>query len=876
MATNPYTSANPPDRPTVSSVLRTVLLCDWADSTHLIETLGDARAVGLMQKHDQFVRETLLHTHGRLIDKSDGILALFERPIQALDFALRYQQQMRVWGAEYQQAIQARIGIHVGDVMTWENAPDQIAAGAKPLEVEGFAKPVAARLMSLAMPGQILLSGMAQSLALRAQLELGERGQKLRWLLHGRYTFKGVPAPMLVHEVGDPEFSPLRAPPSTQKAWREIPLWRRPPILALEILLTTGLIGGFIWSTFQSPPAIAFYERDWIVMGDLQNLTREKMFDDSLDTALRIGLEQSAYVNVISDTQEQEALKRMQRDGQSIDRQTGAELALREGAKALVLPTLTEVGGHLRITAEVIDPNSGVTVYTESAEAPNSKNVLPALDVVLEKLRTRLGEPLKLVDQSKPLQQVTTPSLEALRAYTLGQEAKKDGRLIEARNLNTTALSLDKDFALAYIALGSLDYIDNDLVGAQKNWAIAESKRARLSLREVMWLDATSSVFSPPKTMLPKWKALAAMYPDEYLAYYNYAYFSLSDNLDYQRGLDFLTPAYASQNPNRSAAYYLKGVLSLALNKSSEAKKAFEQSQTLSASGYNIDHAAVYAVDRNYGEALKILNQQDSSGTKAPSLYKQQARLMYALDQGRLQEALAQVNQVKKIAATESPELLPNFSRMELTLRSYLSDPNFSADLKAYIDETNRKLIQDRSAARVDNLFNLMAAGILAARHGDTETASAILRQVKNEAQQSELPKLISMLTCLEATIFIEQGNSKMALPLLNAHIQQGHELYYAHVLRLHALVAGDQNKPALQEADWLIAYRGRAYVELSNQSLWDPGNIIESNLAMLEAANIEKALGRLDQAQRRNNAFLAEWPGRDAQNIAAQHTKTR
>jgi hypothetical protein len=88
--------------------------------------------------------------------------------------------------------------------------------------------------------------------------------------------------------------------------------------------------------------------------------------------------------------------------------------------------------------------------------------------------------------------------------------------------------------------------------------------------------------------------------------------------------------------------------------------------------------------------------------------------------------------------------------------------------------------------------------------------------------------------------------------------------------------VAGDQNKPALQEADWLIAYRGRAYVELSNQSLWDPGNIIESNLAMLEAANIEKALGRLDQAQRRNNAFLAEWPGRDAQNIAAQHTKTR
>ena len=875
MATIPHTTKSI-EKPAISSVLRTVLLCDWADSTHLIETLGDTRAVGLMQKHDQFLRDTLLVTHGRLIDKSDGILALFERPIQALDFALRYQHQMRLWGAEYQQAIQARIGIHVGDVMTWENAPDQIAAGAKPLEVEGFAKPIAARLMGLAMPGQILLSGMAQSLAHRAQLELGERGQKLRWILHGRYTFKGVPAPMLVHEVGDPEFSPLRAPPSTQKAWREIPLWRRPPILALEILLTTGLIGGFIWSTFQSPPAIAFYERDWIVMGDLQNLTREKMFDDSLDTALRIGLEQSAYVNVISDNQEQDALKRMQREGQRIDRQTGAELALREGAKALVLPTLTEVGGHLRVTAEVIDPTTGVTVYSESADAKNANAILPALDAVLEKLRTRLGESISLVDKSKPLQQVTTPSIEALRAYTLGQEAKKEGRLIEARNLNTTALTLDKDFALAYIALGSLDYIENNHIGAQKNWSIAETKRTRLSLRETMWLDATSNVFSPPKVMLPKWKALVAMYPDEYLAYYNYAYFSLSDNLDYQGGLDFLTPAYATQNPNRSAAYYLKGVLSLALNKSSEAKKAFEQSQTLSASSYNIDHAAAYAAERNYDEALKILEQQDSSGTKTPSLYQQQARLMYSLDQGHWQEAITQANQIQKISKTESPELLFNFRRMELTLRSYHPNSNFTADLKAYIDDINRELNQDRMAPRSNNLFNLMSAGIMAVRRNELDTAIAIHYQLKNEVEQSGQPKLISMSACLESEILLKQRNIKNALLILNTHIQQGNELYYSHALRSRALMAGGQDKLALQEVEWLVAHRGRAYVELNNQSLWDPSNIIESNLAILDAATIEKRLGRFDQAERRSKAFLAVWPERDAQNIASQHTKTR
>ena len=124
------------------------------------------------------------------------------------------------------------------------------------------------------------------------------------------------------------------------------------------------------------------------------------------------------------------------------------------------------------------------------------------------------------------MEQVTTPSLEALRAYSLGQEAKRNRRLVEARNLNMTAVKLDPDFALAYVALGSLDLIENDYAGAERNWKIAESKRAHLTLRETMWLDVTSSIFSSPNIMLPKLKTLAAMYPDDYGAYYNYALFS--------------------------------------------------------------------------------------------------------------------------------------------------------------------------------------------------------------------------------------------------------------------------------------------------------------------------------------------------------------
>ena len=226
----------------VTPLLRAVLLADLVDSTAFIQSFGDARAAVALQQLDLRIRDLLEFTGGRLIDKADGLLAIFERPIQAVDFALRYQQALREFSSSEGAALLARVGIHVGEVMTWSNADSDILAGAKPLEVEGLAKPVAARLMALAFPGQILISSMAQALAQRAQPELGERAERLRWAAHGRYRFKGVPAPILVHEVGEAGIAPLRRPASSSKAWRELPVWRRPPVLAAEAVLFVAAI----------------------------------------------------------------------------------------------------------------------------------------------------------------------------------------------------------------------------------------------------------------------------------------------------------------------------------------------------------------------------------------------------------------------------------------------------------------------------------------------------------------------------------------------------------------------------------------------------------------------------------------------------------
>ena len=200
--------------------LRTLLLTDLCDSTAIVERLGDVAAATLFREHDRLVLALQQEWHGRLIDRSDGLLLLFERPIDGLGFALDYTRGLRDLGAAHQVELKARAGLHVGEVLTWRNTDEAVRVGAKPLEVEGLAKPMAGRLMATARPGQILLSAVAEPLAHRSARELGERGLGLLWKSYGRWRFKGVPEPQEIFEVGEPGIAPLRAPAATPKAWR--------------------------------------------------------------------------------------------------------------------------------------------------------------------------------------------------------------------------------------------------------------------------------------------------------------------------------------------------------------------------------------------------------------------------------------------------------------------------------------------------------------------------------------------------------------------------------------------------------------------------------------------------------------------------------
>jgi predicted ATPase/class 3 adenylate cyclase len=183
-----------------------LLLTDLVDSTQLAERLGDAAAAELGAAHDRLARDLLRHWRGREIDKTDGMLMLFEHAADAAGYALAYHAAL----AAMPMALKARAGLHVGAVILRRNLAEDVAHGAKPLEVEGIAKPVTARVMSLALGGQTLLTAEARA-------ALGDTA--LRVQSHGHWRIKGIAEPVELFEVGD-ERAPFVPPPDSAKLYR--------------------------------------------------------------------------------------------------------------------------------------------------------------------------------------------------------------------------------------------------------------------------------------------------------------------------------------------------------------------------------------------------------------------------------------------------------------------------------------------------------------------------------------------------------------------------------------------------------------------------------------------------------------------------------
>ena len=246
-------------------------------------------------------------------------------------------------------------------------------------------------------------------------------------------------------------------------------------------------------------------QRDRLVLADFENRTADSTLGPSLTEALRVDLAQSGAIRLLDAAAVGQALGRMGRQpGGPLDLALARELAQREGAKAVVHGQIDPLGRGYVVSAELVSAADGAALVSVRENAQDDGAIIAAVDRLSHRLRERIGESLKTIRASDPLEQVTTRSLEALRKYSQGVRASDAVDMARAVALLEEAIALDTTFAMAYRKLA---VVLSNAGGAQSRIAAAATQafrhRDRLTPFERDLADAyyyTRVVYDPAKT----------------------------------------------------------------------------------------------------------------------------------------------------------------------------------------------------------------------------------------------------------------------------------------------------------------------------------------------------------------------------------------
>jgi hypothetical protein len=211
--------------------------------------------------------------------------------------------------------------------------------------------------------------------------------------------------------------------------------------------------GGLYYRSHQSKPLT---EKDTIVLADFANSTGDAIFDDTLKTALSVSLRQSPFLSLISDEKVSATLRLMTRPTNTpLTNDVVRELCQRAGSKAYIAGSIGSMGSQYVLGLKAVNCQSGDSLAEEQVTAASKEKVLDALGEAASKLRAELGESLATVQKfDVPLEQATTSSLEALKAYSLGQNANNEKGNVSALFYDQRAVELDPNFALACMKVG--------------------------------------------------------------------------------------------------------------------------------------------------------------------------------------------------------------------------------------------------------------------------------------------------------------------------------------------------------------------------------------------------------------------------------------
>jgi serine/threonine protein kinase/Tfp pilus assembly protein PilF len=259
--------------------------------------------------------------------------------------------------------------------------------------------------------------------------------------------------------------------------------------LTAAIVLILALVVGIILRAIGTP---ALADRDVIVLSDFDNTTGDSVFDGTLKQALAVQLGQSPYLNILTEERVRQTLRFMGRPpDERLTREVAREICLREGVKALLLGSISSLGDSYAITLEAVNAQTGDSLASEQAEARGKEQVLTALGQAASRLRAKLGESLSSIEKfDRPLSEATTSSLEALRAFSLGDQQRTAGREYESITCYQRALELDPQFALAEARLAVVYANIAETSQAVEHARRAYELRDRVSERERYYITA--------------------------------------------------------------------------------------------------------------------------------------------------------------------------------------------------------------------------------------------------------------------------------------------------------------------------------------------------------------------------------------------------
>jgi serine/threonine protein kinase/predicted Zn-dependent protease len=631
------------------------------------------------------------------------------------------------------------------------------------------------------------------------------------------------------------------SPPALAAIFR--PRWK---VIVPALVLIAAIVGGVLY--FRSRQAHILTEKDTIVLADFANSTAEAVFDDTLKQALRVQLEQSPFLHVLSDQQVNQQLRYMGRPNtERVTQDVARDVCQRVSSKALLAGSVSGLGTHYAIGLNAINCQTGDSLASEQVEADSQEHVLKALDQAATKIREKLGESLATIQKyDAPVEQATTPSLEALKAYTTAWSLHMDGAEPQSIPFFKHAIELDPNFALAYAALGQMYSNIGEDQTAIEYIKLAFDRRERTSEKEKFYIESHyyDVVTQDMMQAIETYELWTKAYPRDDVPRNNLGV-SHARLGQYERALREAQEA-VHLDPNNALAVANVGFQFLALNRFDEARMAFEQELRRRPDDM-ASRIGMYVIASLRGDTAAMQQHVAwaSGKTGAEGVFFSLERGTAAY-YGKLAKARGFVQ--RSITADLRENLKTNAAAAPALASIFEAD---YGDL-----ESARKDAAAALAAAPGEIAKISAALSLAETN-DVSRAEAIAAELNQRFPHSTLLNNI-WLPSIRARIALSRGDPAQAIKLLQVTLQNDlaqnpplPSLYPAY-LRGQAYLRAQQPDAAAQEFQKILDHRGIV------------GNSPVAALAHLGLAHAYALTGDSAKARTKYQDFFALWKDAD------------